>query len=368
MKVDKYDASTINNISKKYGFTSKFNIEKFIMDFSIHKLISEKMECCIRGGLCSPFYVKTPESWRLSVDIDLFMKLSHEEITKMVPEILIQAGLRCKLRKPIRISNLVQFDVWYKSALLKFDEKRRVKIDIQYSTDVDAFAQMLDKGQKPFIVGIDYAIKALRPGCLIGDKIPALAIGNMGYTDISKAPKQIHDIGYLLDSVGIDDIHDILSSFPTITQEKITHDKSGTTVNDAINAIIKFLQNLLMPNDELLVSKSYLNDFERFKGEYLSENQTYDINVIKSNILKTLLCALYIKAATESRMSKQQASTLMSESLVEYNRLSDSKYSTDVEIIQETHSKNLYNVKKETLQNLHLVKSVNTVWNVINQD
>ena len=130
MTVDKFDKRVAERLASQFGFQSIKNTEKFIMNFRVHKMLSAEMDCCLRGGLCTPFYATNPMAMRVSVDLDLFMEDTREAAIDKITKVVNKAEMKIVPRKPRIIRNLLQFDLRYDTTRLLHDEKEHIKIDV----------------------------------------------------------------------------------------------------------------------------------------------------------------------------------------------------------------------------------------------
>lgn len=92
----------ISAIATRYGFTNRLSVEKFIMDFEMHRHIVRQVKCITRGGMCMPFHLPQTEVRRLSVDIDLLtpwtvdeIKSAMRNVNRAVPDVI------CTEHKPM---------------------------------------------------------------------------------------------------------------------------------------------------------------------------------------------------------------------------------------------------------------------------
>jgi len=227
-KFGKFNKSVAESMASRFGFQNVKNTEKFIMNFRVHKILSSEMECCLRGGLCTPFYATNPKAKRVSIDLDLFMEDTRESAISKIVGVLKGRGLKIVPRKPRRVKNLLQMDLKYDTTRLLHDEKEHMRIDVMYGVDFGPPMKSISSGHSIFTGNTDYDVTALTSGCLVADKIAALAINGTGYTKKEKAPKQIHDIGYLLDGLTCEDLAESFSVFRAITEFKTSGDEEGS--------------------------------------------------------------------------------------------------------------------------------------------
>jgi len=135
-KFGKFNKSVAESMASRFGFQNVKNTEKFIMNFRVHKILSSEMECCLRGGLCTPFYATNPKAKRVSIDLDLFMEDTRESAISKIVGVLKGRGLKIVPRKPRRVKNLLQMDLKYDTTRLLHDEKEHMRIDVMYGVDL----------------------------------------------------------------------------------------------------------------------------------------------------------------------------------------------------------------------------------------
>jgi len=309
VSVDKFDKSIAESMASRFGFQNVKNTEKFIMNFRVHKILSAEMECCLRGGLCTPFYTTNSKAKRVSIDLDLFVEDSRESAISKISGILKGRGMKIVPRKPRVVKNLLQMDLKYGTTRLQHDEKEHMRIDVMYGIDFDPPMKCIPSGHSIFTGKTDYDVTALTRGCLVADKVAALAINGTGYTKEDKAPKQIHDIGYLLDELTAADLVESFSVFKAITEFKTSGAEKGSAA-EVIQHVIGFLSGLLTCNGGIDLSQEYKSYFDTFRNNYLSGDVRYSLDDLKFNVLKTLLYARCVKKAISGEIRTESAAEI----------------------------------------------------------
>ncbi|MDD9813299.1 MAG: nucleotidyl transferase AbiEii/AbiGii toxin family protein [Thaumarchaeota archaeon] len=309
MTADKFDKEIAEELASEFGFHSVKNTEKFIMNFRVHKILSAEMSCCLRGGLCTPFYATNPKAKRVSIDLDLFVEDTREMAISKITRVLKGSGMKITARKPRIIKNLLQFDLKYPTTRLLHDEKEHMRIDVMYDVDFNPPVKSISSGHRIFIGKTDYDVTALTRGCLVADKIATLAIKGTGYTKEIKTPKQIHDIAYLLDELSTDDLVESFNVFKVITEFKTTWSEKGSAI-EVIQHVIAFLSELLVANSKIYLKQKYKSNFDEFKRDYLSSKVYYSHDELKFNILKTLLYALCTKKTIMGEINADDAAKI----------------------------------------------------------
>lgn len=259
--------------------------------------------------MCTQFYATNPKSIRTSIDLDLFVGYAYGDASSRIIKVLGSRGLKGVARKHRRIKNLLQIDLRYGTSRLLHDQKEHMKIDVLCDVDFDAFAKNIPSGHSTFTGKTEYDVVAVTRGCLIADKIASLAINGTGYKDESKAPKQIHDIGYLLDEATVEELTESITVFKRITELKTVGNKDGSAAS-VIRHVIDFLGRLLVTNGRILLQESYMLDFREFRKKYLSGHVDYSDEDIKSNVLKTLLYAICAKKAVTGEMDAERSASI----------------------------------------------------------
>ena len=280
------------------------------MNFRVHKMLSAEMDCCLRGGLCTPFYATNPKAMRVSVDLDLFMEGTREAAIDKITKVVTKAKMKIVPRKPRIIRNLLQFDLRYDTTRLLHDEKEHMKIDVMYGVSFNPPMKRIYSGHSIFTGKTDYDVTALTPGCLVADKIATLAINGTGYVKESKAPKQIHDIGYLLSELTVDDLVESVNVFRVITEFKTSGAEKGSAL-EVIQHVVKFLAGLLVANNEINLKQKYKSNFDEFRKDYLSGNVNYSLDELKFNVLKTLLYATCAKKTIMDEINAENAAKVV---------------------------------------------------------
>lgn len=302
MSVNAISKDEVDRFASEFGFQSVKNAEKFMMNLRVHRILSDKMKCCLRGGLCTQFYATNPKSIRTSIDLDLFVEDAYDDASYRIVKILAGKGLKGIPRKKRKVQNLLQIDLRYDTERLLHGQKEHMKIDVLCGVDFNAFAKNIPSGHSTFAGNMEYDVIAVTRGCLIADKIASLAINGSGYKYEDKAPKQIHDIGYLLDEATVDELTESITVFKRITELKTGGIERGSS-SSVIQHIINFLSRLPVVNGEIMLQENYLKNFSVFRQEYLSEQVDYSINDLKSNVLKTMLYATCAKKAVTGEIT-----------------------------------------------------------------
>ena len=360
-----HSREAIERIAMLYNFAIPENVEKLMMDFYVLELLSKRVRCVLRGGLCMPFYVGRTEASRLSVDVDILTSETKERIKSVVPEIMVDAGLKCKPDRPMeRIGVVTRFTVKYETKFGKDNKKDRIKLDIMHDVNVNVPHCTIPRGFKTYAGETTHDIVASTRGALLADKISSLSFGSIGYSVRKKdiaAPKQMYDVGVLLDGSSPKDIDDAITTFPTITQFKVDHASTDASIDEVLEHTDRFLSEQLSFADGIRMGDEQRDMFNKFKSQYLSRNFIYDEDAQKLSILKTWLYASCLKAVAESHISRQDAIGLLNDTMVACRQDSHGAESAEIkrqvlgEVQGLTPTKSL---QAEPLQNLRLLAAI----------
>ncbi len=316
------EKDNIERIANKFNFTNPLYVEKFIMDFEMNYHISQRIDCLLRGGMCMPFHSELKVR-RLSIDIDLLTGLDVDEIHKAMkelddklPDVKIK---KHEPRNPYPIPNLASYYVEYDSC---FDKPETVKIDYLCGFSSNLPTQTISNEQEIIEFKIDYPVKILTRGAIIGDKITTLALEKIGlqkpkFYDI---PKQIYDIATLLKGAAENDISESLDAFITLTGFKVGIFGNGLyTTGEIIDRINSSIQGLFSFKSTLTTTDDYEGFFGSFTGTYLNRTQRYKKTQHISDVLLVWLYGIILKKFFENSISKQEAATKISSMVRSYD-------------------------------------------------
>lgn len=87
-------------------------------------------------------------------------------------------------------------------------------------------------------------ISALSRGSLIADKLPSLAIGTVGYGNLENTPKQIYDVGTLIQHSDVGDLESALSAHGALSAFKLAHDSRGHGRDEVAQSIVEYLEGI----------------------------------------------------------------------------------------------------------------------------
>ncbi len=307
---DELQQDNIESIATKIGFANATYVEKFIMDFEMNYHISQEIDSILRGGMCVPFHTKLGVR-RLSVDIDLFTGLQVNEIEKIMQKLNDRLiDIKIKLHtptNPVPIPNLVSYYVEYNSCFRKLDT---IKIDYLCDMSLQLPTQNITTTQEIIEFKIDYPVKILTRGALIGDKITTLALGKIGLkpkigTLSNDIPKQVYDIATLLKSVTEKDIEESLDVFIDLTTFKVkVFDNGIYNIKEILDTIKSSISSLLSFDSQITNINEYVGIFGSFKGTYLNRSQPYKKTEHISDILLVWFYVIFLKKFFDKSLSK----------------------------------------------------------------
>jgi len=292
MILESLDKKTLRSRIDKLKFRNAGNLEKLAADFDAHAAISEEIECHLRGGLCMPFHV-AGEAHRISVDIDLYTPASREHVAKAVPAALAGRGFVStdilKTRRTAPLSHLVRFTSRFQS---HFGVRASIHIDIACGIDTGMIDTVtFPAGQHVLGFRTERAVSALSRGSLIADKIPSLGIGTVGYGKLKSTPKQIYDVGTLIQHSGAGDLESALSTYERLSDFKLAHDSRGHGRDEVTRSIVGYLEGIGRQGSSP-DSAQHWKDFAEFSQGMLSARMSGQ----RDHTERILLCLLLAKS------------------------------------------------------------------------
>lgn len=290
-------------ISEKYGFPDSHLVDKFVMCLEVHKRITREIDCLTRGGMCMPFHRPGFEVMRMSKDIDIFTGHSVDEVERTMDAMAGMDGLQCgKIipKTPLPIENLVSYRVTYDSCL---GRPGSVKVDAFCGADLSLDTRLIPSGSRILDFDTLQDIAILSRGALLADKITSLALGTVGvgggcHTEIVK---QIYDVASLLRQADTEDIKTAYDSYRRLTGFKVGCFRSDPpyTVSGVTASVIRTLCDLLPLDTKELVAPSLLKHYKGFQGSYLSKRYPYRASTHITDVILTLIFAMFIRVCTE---------------------------------------------------------------------
>ncbi|MDD9843424.1 MAG: nucleotidyl transferase AbiEii/AbiGii toxin family protein [Thaumarchaeota archaeon] len=289
--MDSLTVRSLRSCTDKLAFRNAGNLEKFIADFDAHAAISRSLACHVRGGLCFPFHVPHA-AHRLSKDLDLYAYDAVDAVTGKVPDLLTEHGFTSvsthwQSSKTRAIKHLVRFNAQFRS---KFEATVSIDIDIACGL-AHGLVDTVTIPAGYALLGIRTArdISALSRGSLIADKIMSLGIGTVGYESLRSTPKQIYDIGKLIQHASVEDLASMLSLYEKMTEFKLSLDSRGYTQDEVLDSIVSYLDRLGRPGASPGLDEHW-GHFGMFSTSMLSKTQQARADHME-RILLVLACA-----------------------------------------------------------------------------
>lgn len=290
----------------------------------MHYHISQKIDCITRGGMCMPFHIENPAARRLSVDIDIITKSSLEEVKKIMEEISNSVDdVTLELhqpKNPLPIP-LVTYKAHYKSC---FGDADSIKIDILHDVNIPLSTETIHPGFSLFAFDVDYDMKILDHGTLLGDKLTTLSLPPLGLDPEKhgdEIPKQVYDVGMLLDLATKEDVgkaFDALETFivykggflaPDLTVEQALRD-----IETSLSKLVSFDTAITMITDQ---KNRYLNFTSTLLGDYEYTRTKHIIDIFSVR----LLCK-YVLAHMQDQMTINESVDLMTHQISELKQIS----------------------------------------------
>ncbi|RLF03686.1 MAG: hypothetical protein DRJ64_08075 [Thermoprotei archaeon] len=200
----------ILNRKKKFGFANEKFIEMFIWNFEIFKLLSRLSDSFVlKGGTAVQLYLPV-ENQRASIDLDITTPLQEEEIEEIFNR--IEFVERYIPKRPV--PRLLLMTYIAKPSSVMDDSVLEVKIDIFYDEHPMIKPKTIKK-KKLFALDIDFPVKIVSKGYLIGDKLLTLATRSVGIPKhrVGELPKHVYDISKLTYNITKTDLNDLIYSF-----------------------------------------------------------------------------------------------------------------------------------------------------------
>lgn len=305
-------AATCND----FGYDDALRVERHVMDFEVHRVVSRSVPGYVRGGMAVPFHA--PRSFaRLSEDIDMFVLEEADDARARMLGIrgeLGALGITMEEYKPAGGGlpiPLVTYMMSYASATGVLD---RVKIDLLCDARLEHLPHC--KFEPPLNLGhfsTLHPVDALDAGVLVADKITSLSIGTIGYLPDQKhkMSKQVYDIGRLLRHMPDNQIEQAICQYDGLASHKVghmqEHGKAPTYgANDVADSVCRSLLSVLMPQDRFKSGSEFMDHFSRFKGTHLGKH-AYSKSVHRTDALFVLLFAAVLLEHGQGGISTSRA-------------------------------------------------------------
>lgn len=300
----------------RFGFDDAQRVERHIMDFEAHRVISKDIKVYLRGGMATPFH--TPRSAiRLSEDIDMYAFDTIDSVRMRMRRLeadLAAHGITAEEYRPRgggQAIPLITYKMRYASAMGGLDA---VKIDFLCDPRLDRLPHR--KFQHPFCLGhfpLLHSVVALDAGALVADKITALSAGTIGYpaSQKKKMNKQVYDIGQLLKHMPDDQVTQAVCQYSGLASHKgkysLEHGSGPAhEAGDIAGGVCKSLLSVLRPDNRFVLESEFRGNFGAFKGAYLGKRH-YSRSAHQTDTLLTLLFAAVLLEHGRDNMSTASA-------------------------------------------------------------
>lgn len=326
---------SIESIKNQFGFPNRIPIERFIMDFEMQYHISQKLDCITRGGMCMPFHIRENIAVRrLSVDIDLFTNSPLEQIQQTMKQIndeltevkIIQHEPKDSLPIP-----LVTYKANYRSC---FGTDDFVKIDILYDTNIPLATQKISSGFELFAFKTDYDITILDHGTLMADKLTTLSLPPLGLEPGKhgdEIPKQLYDVGILLELAKKEDILRVYEDIQTLIKYKGKFLDSALTVEKALKNMNISLTSLMTTDNSIAMTTEQHTRHNNFTSNLLG-NFAYTTTKHVCDILLVRLFCKHVLSILQGKLTIDKSAELLLEQIVELKSMSSADAGTRIEI------------------------------------
>lgn len=290
----------IENARDRFGFDGARRVERHIMDFEVHCVISKNILGYARGGMAVPFH--TPGTFaRLSEDIDMYVLEGVDAARARMLGLEAELGVLGITMEEHRPAGgglpipLVTYILRYASVTGVTDE---VKIDLLCDARLEylphrEFGPPLEFGHFSTL----HPVVALDAGALVADKITSLSIGTIGYPpgQRHKMNKQVYDIGQLLKHMSDDQIEQAIRQYDGLALRKAGYArKSGKApaygADDVADGVCRSLLHALGRGDRFVLEAEFKGNFAGFKGAYLGR-RPYSKSAHRADTALTLLLA-----------------------------------------------------------------------------
>ena len=302
----------ISSIAKRYGFTDKLPVEKFIIDFEMHSHITQQTDCITRGGMCMPFYLPTTEARRLSIDIDLLTPRTVGEIRHVMRRINdAVTNVRCDElipKNPYPLDNLISYKVYYNSCL---GGTQFVKVDFLCDVNIRLSSHLVKSGFTLFGFDTICDMRILSKGSLLGDKITTMALGTIGLkqTRQTEVAKQIYDLGLLLKMATKSDIQVAFDTFKDMTGFKVSHFDHDPRyeISDVSNSIAESISGFLNLRNAVSITSIQDKRYYGFQSTYLAKKSPYKKTEHVTDVLLVCLFNQHLRRYLDGEITKTHA-------------------------------------------------------------
>lgn len=283
-----------------YGFDNPRRVERHVMDFEVHRIVSRNVSGYVRGGMAAPFYMSGYPA-RLSEDIDIYVFETVDATRALMLRLGAEfgaLGITMEEYKPrgggLPIP-LVTYRMWYATAMGAQD---KVKIDLLCDARLEYLPHR--EFEPPINLGhfsTRHPVVALDAGALVADKITSLSIGTIGYPPDQKRKmnKQIYDMGQLLKHMQGDQIEQAIHLYDGLAARKCGYAREFGKVHtygtrEVTDGVCGSLLAALGVHDRFVNQDEFRDNFGGFKGTHLGK-RPYSLSAHRSDALLVLLLA-----------------------------------------------------------------------------
>lgn len=283
-----------------FGFDNPRRVERHVMDFEVHRIVSRSVSGYVRGGMAAPFYMSGYPA-RLSEDIDMYVFETVDAVRALMLRLKAEfdaLGITMEEYKPVGGGlpiPLVTYRMWYASAMGVSD---KVKIDLLCDARLEylphrEFGPAITLGH----FSTRHPVVALDAGALVADKITSLSVGTIGYPPDQKhkTNKQIYDIGQLLKHMQVDQIEQAISQYNGLAARKCGYAREfgkapAYETSYVTGGVCGYLLAALGIHDRFVNQDEFKDNFGGFKGAHLGR-RPYSLSAHRSDALLVLLLA-----------------------------------------------------------------------------
>ncbi len=324
----------INSIARNYGFKYPIYVEKFIMNFEVFSHVREMMpDCVVKGGMAVPFHLDDETQRRLSIDIDIVVGRSRDEVIEIMKNISKKLGEMIKIDQYVPKNTyekklpLLTYDCKYGSV---FNDSASMKFEIFYENDMETKSRKIEAGTNMMGFKIDFPMSIYDPGSLIGNKLTTLPFNTVGIGPKRRIDviRQIYDIATLLKSTAsFPPMETITNMFKKTSLEEISYfNENPPTFEDVLHDIVNFPDNILIMDAQIRMDKSHKGRLRTFVADMLGNrnytNQTYTVDILLTKAAIKLVLKSFDGTDMET-ITKKTKETL--DGLDDLSKLDDKK-------------------------------------------
>ena len=305
------DRAAIESIAKDYGFASRANVEKFLIDFEVLYHMQRAIpDCVVRGGMAVPFHLDRDDAVRLSIDVDAVTGLDAEGSSKAMSVAFKNMGAtitRVKPHKPRSPTKLLPLHTYYCNYSSALGVKEQdIKIDLFYGGRTAARATSFRPPTTLLGIEVDFGVTAYDYSQMIADKLSTLAFGTMGLDAADPGvPKHIYDIASLImHGRGRIEISEIVAAFEVTCREEAAYTQGRPAADADVCASLRtFHRNLLVAGTGLELDKPHAGRFATFATNMLARSKSKN----RLHVTNVMLAGILAGMVADVRMSKLDA-------------------------------------------------------------